>query len=131
MKKLLSLVALSTLGLGLAGCGEEPVPDYPSYAIHVQPILVARCVRCHSAAGMVGDDSDPYSPPPVIINPKTGQPVVTKEKPVTRLDTMDGAIGGVTLLFPTYVNVMPPPPSPPLTDREREILARWQKKPLP
>jgi hypothetical protein len=128
MKKLLLLVAVSALGLGLAGCGEEPAPDFPTYTNNVAPLLGARCVRCHGAGGTTNDD--PYSPPPVLIDKTTGLPAVTKEKPATKLDTYASAKGGVALFFAIYLGSMPPPPSPPLTDRELEILSRWNKNPL-
>lgn len=122
MKKLLLLAAVSTLGFGLAGCGEEPVPDYPSYALQVQPLLVARCVRCHSAAGMAGDDSDPYS------DPLEGK---TRQKPTTSGFDVYATAKPLAAIISMYLEVMPPPPSPPLTDREKEILSLWTKNPLP
>jgi hypothetical protein len=122
MKKLLSLLAASALGLGLAGCGEEPVPDYPSYSLQVKPLLVARCVRCHSAAGLAGMDSDPYSPP---LEGKM------REKPTTSGFDVYETAKPLAAIIKMYLELMPPPPSPPLTDREKEILARWTANPLP
>jgi hypothetical protein len=122
MKKLLLFLSLSTLGLGLAGCGEDEVPARPSYALHVQPLLVARCVRCHGSAVAGVTDPDPDSPP---------LPDKTKEKPTTTgFETFETA-RPLAVIIASQVSLMPPPPSPPLTDREKEILVLWSKNPLP
>jgi hypothetical protein len=122
MKKLLFLVAVSTLGLGFSGCGEEPVPDYPSYAVQIQPLLVARCARCHGTAVAGVTDPDPDSPP---------LPGKTKEKPLTSgFETFAGAKAAGPLIK-VSLDIMPPAPSPALTDREKELLTRWIANPLP
>ena len=47
------LAATATL---TAGCGTEPVPDTPSFAVDVAPIMHARCVRCHGGGGTLNID---------------------------------------------------------------------------
>jgi hypothetical protein len=39
----------------LASC-EKPVPAVPTFAVDVQPIFQASCVRCHGAGGMLNAD---------------------------------------------------------------------------
>lgn len=132
MRKLLLFVAVSALGLGLAGCGEEEVPEFPTYTNNVAPILGARCVRCHNPAvtSTPTIDADPYSPAPTI----PGK-MVTKETPISNLTTFEGAKGAKVLLGKDLLllDYMPPAPSPPLTAREREILSTWYNSadPLP
>ena len=124
-------VVLALLAVLGAGCGEEPAPLFPSYATDVKPLVAARCIRCHGAGGMLNTDPD-------------STPVLGVQKPnnsdFTRLDDANGnygllhytsaGAGGVKSLT-TFLSMMPPPPAPPLTDREYNILVNWAKNPLP
>jgi hypothetical protein len=125
----LALFAL-TAGLQL-GC-ENPVPDNPSYMYDVKPIIDARCVRCHGAGGTL--NADPY------IEQK--DPAKPRKPAVFKLDTYESVLGAKSLITPTeqapgYLRtddetmVMPPPPSPRLTDWEIEVIEKWLMNPRP
>jgi hypothetical protein len=125
MRKMLFLVAVSTLGLGAVGC-EEPLPENPTWAVDIKPLVEARCVRCHGAGGTLNDDPD--SPP---------LPKSDKEVPQNGYFNMlenDGAKHGLKFYggaLKTYLNLpMPPPPASPLSDREKDLLIKWGKNPI-
>lgn len=104
------------LVLGLAACGAE-VPANPTYFADVQPILRGNCVRCHGA-----DPSDPKIA-------KFRLDRYVKDDAAT-FDVWDYAQGSGTDAAPMVrvavdheAPIMPPDYS--LTDRQRELLARW------
>lgn len=110
------LVILSTSALALLAC--EPVPPAePSWARDVQPLLAARCVRCHT--------SPPFADPAI----------QTPERPrvaATRLDVYEVAAVETALIVtqvtrPEPAFRMPPPPSGRLTDYDIEVLRRWDQ----
>lgn len=108
-RHLLSLVLV-------AACGVD-VPDSPTYFADVQPILRASCARCHGAE--VGD--------PKIAKFRLDRYV---KGDVATFDVWDYAqpSGGTAApIARVAVDHEAPamPPDYPLTDRQREVLARW------
>ena len=109
------------------GCSPE-VPAVPTYAKDVQPIFAAHCVRCHGDDLSLGVD-----------------PIRGKMPAFCHLnrfaDTGDcsnaatcsyGASAAIcTSLTVGYISNddavmrMPPPPSDPLNDWEKDVLTRW------
>jgi hypothetical protein len=123
------------------GCGTEaPVPDSPTWAQDVQPILRAHCFHCHGPTAsyklyktMRWDVFDlgeePYR--------RMGFEKVFEEvaqqsgelyKVATFFGANDASHGG---FINAYVDVeagaqrMPPPPALPLSARDRTVLQRW------
>jgi hypothetical protein len=141
------LCLLAFFGLavaGAAGCGENPIPDFPSFALDVRPLMQARCVRCHGAGGTL--NADPDIPPLFAFK---GAPLQgyfdrledqgTTCVPFPGIDGADckrgllsyAGNGARSSYVGTYLKYMPPPPAPALTDREHELLTTWLKNPLP
>jgi hypothetical protein len=134
---LLFVLVTSLAGLG-AGCGETEVPLFPSYERDIKPLMAARCTRCHGAGGTLNVDPDSVlakQPPPNM--PKL--PEAPKIGDFTRLENANGHMGLMSYTGPAaetmqlYIRTgpMPPPPAPPLTDREYELLMRWLAHPAP
>jgi uncharacterized membrane protein len=71
----------------------------PHFAADVQPVLQARCVRCHTSGGQAG------------------------EKPLTTWAEIFGRRSSV--LNRVYACVMPPAAEPQLTEAERRTLLGW------
>jgi hypothetical protein len=96
-----------------AACGAD-VPANPTYFADVQPILRANCTRCHGA-----DPSDPK-----IAKFRLDRYV---KDDLATFDVYDYAIGADSALMRVAVNLEAPamPPDYTLTDRQRDILARW------
>jgi hypothetical protein len=130
-------------GASLAGCGGNPAPDegFVDFLTDVQPLLNARCIRCHGAGGTLNGDPDVTSPIAV---------VSLKGKPTGGFldcygDRGDCSGGGVDCrrgfrfyaddnpaghaLANAWLPSMPPGPSQKLTERESQILHRWLAKP--
>ncbi len=136
----LSLAVLLVSGGALAGCGEEPIPDVVSYARDIKPLMEARCIRCHGAGGT--ENKDPSLPAWFVAMYMTDMP-----KPSSDFTTFDKLkpFGGLMKAFlvpvkadatltpprPAVSALMPPPPSPTLTDRERDMLIKWGAAPNP
>jgi hypothetical protein len=99
--------------LVLSACGAD-VPASPTYFADVQPILRANCARCHGA-----DPSDPK-----IASFRLDRYV--KDDPAT-FDVHDYSTGSDAALLRVAVALESPamPPDYTLTDRQRDILARW------
>ena len=97
----------------LTACGAE-VPASPTYFADVQPILRANCTRCHGA-----DPSDPK-----IAKFRLDRYV---KNDAATFDVWDYASGPTPELVRVAVELGSPamPPDYVLTDRQREILARW------
>jgi hypothetical protein len=141
------LTLLALLGLavaGVAGCGENPVPDFPSYKLDVAPLMGARCVRCHGAGGTLNEDKDIPSTFAFKGAPLRGyfdrlEDQGTTCVPPPGVDGVDckrglgsyAGTGAFSSSVNTYLKYMPPPPAPALTARENEILTTWFKNPLP
>jgi hypothetical protein len=125
------LLAVSSVlvfvGIG-AGCSPD-VPANPTYTKDVQPIYLAHCVRCHGANDMLT---------PMPVNGSTHPPKFCYLQRyedegdcsmVTNPDCKMGA-GSVVCDPISYVtrsdsSRMPPPPSEPLNDWEKEVITRW------
>jgi hypothetical protein len=128
------LVLVATLAsavvAGGVGCGGNPVPVMVSYERDIKPLMEAHCIRCHGAGGTLNADPDI----PQIMNVR--QPNATD---FTSLVSANGHVGLMTYTGPgevaleSSVNLlpMPPPPSDPLTQYERDLLFTWAKHPLP
>jgi hypothetical protein len=97
----------------LVACGDG-VPDKPTYFVDVQPILRANCVRCHGA-----DPADPK-----VATFRLDRYVSGDD---TTFDVWDYANGDPSPIMNVAVNHEAPamPPDYTLTDRQRDILARW------
>jgi hypothetical protein len=134
---------LAPVGLAAAalGCGGEPaLPEVPTWAQHVQPILRANCFHCHGATasykayGTLRWDVYDLSEAPY---QRMGFAKVFEEV------TVDGKVDQVATFFgateeghPRLVNTlcdstapddlrMPPLPATPLSAHERQVLDRW------
>lgn len=109
----------------LAGCADSG-PDKPTWDDDVRPLLVARCVRCHTDPGQV----DPLSA-------KTGNDMLKEvAKPsfdfvyfsdvsagsLPFLKTVSGYLSGTAK---PSLGRMPPPPAAALEDWEVEILTKF------
>jgi len=103
----------------LAACGAD-VPDKPTYFADVQPILRANCVRCHGA-----DPTDPKIA-------KFRLDRYVKDDALT-FDAWDYAQGDPAPIVRVAVDHEAPamPPDYSLSDRQREILARWIEQGAP
>jgi hypothetical protein len=117
---------LATLILGgalLGGCDDYygDVPVQPSYSRDIAPLMTARCTRCHGAGGMLNKDPDM---PPVIVNNAAGSTVVGDFTSMSGIMTYCG-------LMPTFIVVMPPPPSDALDSWSRDVLLKWCLNPQP
>jgi hypothetical protein len=135
---------LTLVGAVAAGCGENPVPETVLFNLDVQPLLQARCVRCHGAGGTLNGDSD-IVPGAVKSFAPTGKPLqgffdcaadrgdCSGDAPTApackrgfrNYAAMMPGAGATTV----WLKVMPPGPSEPLTSRESEILHTWLAHP--
>jgi mono/diheme cytochrome c family protein len=119
----IALVPGLVLGaLGLAACGGE-VPSSPTYFDDVQPILRANCVRCHGAV-----PSDPK-----IARFRLDRYVKDDAATFDAWDYAQGSTAGEAPMIRVAVDLQAPamPPDYELTDRQREILARWAQQGAP
>jgi hypothetical protein len=134
MKNALMVAAV----LSLAACAPE-VPAAPTYANDVQPILMAHCVRCHGA-------NDMLNALPEAAHLRAPMPLLCYFQRLA--DEGDCATGTSTtckhgaqycaLMIPprlSYprgnIGIMPPAPSDPLNDWEKDVLQRWALNPAP
>jgi hypothetical protein len=99
-----------------AACGEE-VPASPTYFDDVQPLLQANCVRCHGAV-----PSDPK-----IARFRLDRYVKDDAATFDVWDYAQAAGGEAAPLVHVAVDLEAPamPPDYALTERQRELLARW------
>jgi hypothetical protein len=142
---LLSLLAFALLAGGLVGCGENAVPENPSWARDIQPLMEAHCIRCHGAGGTL--NGDPDVPPGSLHTGTAAMPVPVSCAPVPdggaytcapiagKFTTQAGLMPYVTLgamQLQSYLSYpMPPPPSEALDDYETNLLLKWAAHPLP
>jgi hypothetical protein len=135
---LLSFLALALLtgGLSLMGCGENAVPENPSWSRDIQPLMEAHCVRCHGGGGTLNGDPDVppnfkngICPPPTDGGAYDCTP--TAGNFTTQAGLMVYTASGGLLLKGFLAYPMPPPPSEPLTDYEYNLLMDWAAHPLP
>jgi hypothetical protein len=130
-----------------SACSVEDVPSVPTYQRDVKPILQSRCVRCHSDCPSF--HADPELPACDAGNPAevSGQApfngVFTDppgfDSTMTMVDGGSQACntiafyatdpGGIATLKARIeakdCSRMPPPPSDPLTDRQRQVFEAW------
>jgi hypothetical protein len=125
---LFSLACLIVASGALVGCGEEPIPDNVSFARDIKPLMEARCIRCHGAGGTLNDD--PYSQPTgMVTKPESGD--FRHIETVNGISGLGNYTGAGLVLLKLYIDpmkgppLMPPPPAPPLTAREKEMLLKW------
>jgi len=153
----LRLVGLGGLGLAIAvACGpssqmhsdagtsdasdDTPVPDMPTYAVDVKPILLANCVRCHGAGGTLNVDpasSLQYAPPNGYFDHYEDQgDCMPGDAGIIPSSCKYGA-ASLAMAMQVYVTScdfpMPPPPAPRLSARDQLIITRWaaETPPLP
>jgi hypothetical protein len=120
-----SLLLLAVLVAAGSGCGQDPVPERPSYTRDIAPLMTARCIRCHGGGGAIQKDPDM---PPVAIPGGTAT-----QQPVGDFTTMVGAMSICGPFFQPFVIElgMPPPPSDRLDDWSLQLLEHWCANPLP
>jgi hypothetical protein len=113
-------VALGVALAGVvAGCGENPVPDNPTYSRNIKPLLEAHCTRCHGAGGM--KNADPYIGPVTPPGAMTAT-ITTPHSDFTKMADLMLWSGAFSMWLDAP---MPPPPADPLTGWERELLLKW------
>jgi hypothetical protein len=129
-KRLLStglLAATLSLALSSAACGPI-VPVSPTWKDDIRPLMVSRCIRCHSASFRV----DPSVKPPLpVIDPAMPSFfnfdfATFGEIPQLNLDVLKMAPQYCTtkgMLF------MPPPPAEALEDWQIDMLEAWSVYP--
>jgi hypothetical protein len=132
-RRFAALAFAGALASLLAACSPE-VPANPTYTTDVKAILDAHCVRCHGAGDMLnayphGGSSNPT--PRRCYLQRFGDEGDCSN--VTNPDCKPG-VGNTVCgpLISLYINTtpgstlfMPPPPSDPLNDWEKEVIARW------
>jgi len=132
-RRLATLGLVAALALPLAACNPD-VPATPTYDHDVQPILTAHCVRCHGAGGTP--------------NAIPGVPTALPVPQLCYLQSYDNIPAGCAVgamgcqagaiycagMFSTYINGsddaplrMPPKPSDPLSQYEKDVLTAWGK----
>jgi hypothetical protein len=118
------LVLASVLAIG---CGAEaPVPDKPTWADDVQPILRANCFHCHGAtadlskAGTIRWDVLDLTDSALAALGFQETGAFTSARNSVHLAVMLGFIGS-----PDETKRMPPPPATRLSDRDFAVLTNW------
>jgi hypothetical protein len=131
MRKLSLAIVLLAAGIG-AGCdtGSEDAPLQPGYEHDVKPLMAARCIRCHGAGGTLNLDPDIPADNKYTGPPTNGNFTQLQDDANGKAGLMYYASTG-KVLMKGVLPLMPPPPAPPLTDRERTIILRWIDNPLP
>lgn len=129
--------ALSVLvALGVGACGSPSVPANPAYDVDVRPILMARCVRCHGAGGMLnapaGVAGDALQSTHCFLDRYQNEGDCTADPTNCKIGAKNWAGTIPTLIrnAPSAILVMPPPPSQALDDWAVEILDNWSKNPV-
>src|SRR5262249_14351218 len=131
-----TLALLGGLGLGGSGCGPA-VPDHPTWADDVHPLMQARCIRCHQPAtvgdpkagvqgsllavgGGVSFDWPTYDAVPADVRASLG---------LTGTNDTSATIRSYATGNPPSIR-MPPPPAAKLQDWEVQLLIRWAASPM-
>jgi hypothetical protein len=123
------------LALGAAACSPPAAPDSPTYANDVQPIVFARCFRCHGAGGNLNMDPKAadtaeaigfigqYQDNTTLCGPPNdaGAVSLTCQGAASLAKTMAARVA----LGDNDILRMPPQPSARLSDRQIEIITRW------
>jgi hypothetical protein len=147
------VLLLVPLAATFVACGssEAPIPEMPTFAADVQPILDKHCVRCHGANGTLNDALNPDGTPSGL-----GAPTLCYlSRYADEGDcTPDGVLAGncrrgaqycavrmgdppasfieaYVLILTQEAGGMPPLPLPPLSAREKEIVRRWLENGYP
>jgi len=123
--------ALQIAGLGLSAMVSAcaAAPEHPTWDDDVRPLMVARCIRCHSDPGQV----DPLSA-------KTGltmldKPAIPSFDYVYFNDLEASSAKSFLEALPAYIRGkapftrMPPPPAAALEDWELKTFENWAKNP--
>jgi hypothetical protein len=138
----LGLVLAAVAQLGCVVVVEEPIPEAPSYELDMKPLFHARCVRCHGGGGTLNGDPKNAafgSPGQLYIgsydDTGVGCPPIGDPTPIPAT-CHQGAhrwvVGINERVHSKLLSIrMPIPPSEPLTDWEKELVARWAANPLP
>ena len=112
---------------GLGACGPT-VPEHPTWAADVRPIVIARCVRCHAEPGRTDPTTGIYK---VVPGRYSFDFQTFAEIPSVNLMALvtagDYARGG----YPPAMKlpVMPLAPAEPLDDWQIETFDRWALNP--
>lgn len=111
---------LGALGFWPAAACVPAIPAHPSYSADVEPILAARCFRCHDGAYPI-DPSETSVAMFAGINPFNSEAAAEAEAP-----RIEQAIHGHLVLPNNSQPVqMPPPPAAPLEGWQIQILDNW------
>ena len=137
----------------LAACDETepPIPEAPSYSVHVRPIFTLRCTKCHGAGGTLNPALNPDGTPSAVGMPSLCYLTNYEDQG----DCSDAGIaagackrgahycatppvGDPMSLIEGYVVTlsqaeggMPPPPEPEVSPRDKEVIRRWLLNPVP
>jgi hypothetical protein len=134
---IIAALSLSLSALGGA-CATEAVPNVPTYQDDVKPILESRCIRCHGGNGMLNDDPD-HTGYFAHARPTDGFfNRLEDDCPDAEISDCHGLLfytpaadPNRSAMFTGFIhatgddNRMPPPPSPPLTTRQIQVLDNW------
>ena len=123
---LASLFALA-LVVSALGCSPE-VPAMPTYTRDVQPILAAHCVRCHDETLRSEPTLGIRRPLLCHLNRYGNMPAGCTDAATCSFGAADPLCAPrIPLLIADddALNRMPPAPSDPLNDWEKDVLKRW------
>jgi hypothetical protein len=140
------LCALAGVAIAGAGCDSMggPIPAQPAYDSEVRPLLMAHCVRCHGAGGMLNLPTEPTGPNaptiPSVADPNTQQGfTAVYNLYLNQFDNSPGKNGaaGMAKILGVYVKdsakpptFMPPAPAQPLDDWAIGVLDNWGLNPI-
>jgi hypothetical protein len=121
--------------LALPACTPE-VPAVPTYARDVQPIFMARCVRCHGANDTLNQNPDVTgaikAPTTCYLQRFADEGDCSMTGPQCKHGAgYCGTQTGSKSLIETYLELpqdalgMPPPPSDRLSSWEMDVITRW------
>jgi hypothetical protein len=140
----LALVAAGALG---SACSPEDVPNVPTFETDVRPLMLSRCVRCHGAGGT--ENADPQQQETAWVGaapingyfdhledqdcpPAASPPALNCPPAPCKCGLAFYANNGklTAYIHGTGNARMPPPPTPPLSDRQLQLLDRWAADPI-
>jgi uncharacterized membrane protein YgcG len=120
--------ALAAGGVALASCGEHAVSQNPTWA-DVEPILRGTCTQCHGAAANLAGMTyrfDFYDMTPDVC----GDAAIALNGQLLAVGLASQIGQDVTPPGSGWRPKMPPAPTHPLADWERETLQRWATTPV-
>jgi hypothetical protein len=131
-KVLASTVPALLLAALASACGTEPVPGAPSFEKDVLPIMQSRCIRCHGAGGTLNHDPTYVghtTPLNSWLDSADDRGDCNPDAATTGAPCKVGARTRIGMIL-AFVRApdslrMPPAPAPRLTDRQIEVLQRW------